>query len=115
MAKAKLLAKQADDLAVGDACFGRFDDPLVNVLARAIGGARQRIESMAHVSLAALRLVGLKARHVLLHAFGVRALGRPAAAVGFVDLIAIDADHLLVAGFHPLLEGQRGFADHRSG
>jgi len=45
MSKAELLAKQAHDLAVSDADLGGLDDPLVNVLALAVGGARPSASS----------------------------------------------------------------------
>ena len=54
MPKAELGAQQPDDFAVRDAGFGRLDDPLVSVLARAIGGAFERIERALDVGLAAL-------------------------------------------------------------
>ena len=63
---------------MGDADLGRFDDPLVDVLALAVGGALQRVERAADVGLAPLRLVGGEARDVLAHTLDVGPLGRPA-------------------------------------
>ena len=84
-----------------------------NTFSRSLLAARcERVERAAHVALASLLLVGLEACDVLRHASKVGPLGCAARARSVVVLIAIDADHLLLAAFHPLLEGERRRADH---
>src|ERR1700744_5148116 len=101
-----------DDLAMRDAELRGFDDPGVDVFGRAVGRTGNGIEPAPDVVLASLLLVSLETHDMLFHARQIRPLGCPDGASGFVVLIAIDADDLLLAGFDPFLERQRGFSDN---
>src|SRR5215471_2190 len=53
VSKAELPPQQAHDLAVRHADLGGFDDPLVDILVRAVGSALERVESAGDVGLIA--------------------------------------------------------------
>jgi len=95
-----------------DAKLRGFDDPGVDVFGRAVGRTGNGIEPAPDVVLASLLLVSPETHDMFFHARRIRPLGCPDGTSSFVVQIAIDADDLLLTGFDPFLEGQRGFSDH---